>query len=123
MITSGIDIVKIERIEKAISNPRFRTKYFGENELREITARGDKPQSYAAAFAAKEAFAKAMGTGLRGFLLCEVEVLHDELGAPHLRLGGKALRLAEKKGLELSLSISHERDYAVAVVFGISKKQ
>ena len=60
------------------------------------------------------AFSKALGTGIRGFSLREVRVAENELGKPYFILSGRAGKLAE--GLELSLSISHEREYAVAMV-------
>ena len=76
MINCGTDIVKISRLEKALETPGFYEKVFGENERAEFEKRGARLESLAAAFAAKEAFGKALGTGIRGFSLCEAEVLH-----------------------------------------------
>ena len=65
-------------------------------------------------YAAKEAFAKAMGTGLRGFALPEAAVEHDDLGRPYFVLSGRAGQLAA--GWRLALSLSHERGLAIAMV-------
>ena len=69
---------------------------------------------YAARFAAKEAFSKALGTGINGFSLTEIEIAENEKGKPYFILSGRAEKLAE--GLTLHLSMSHERDAAVAMV-------
>lgn len=84
MINCGTDIVKISRLEKALETPGFYEKVFGKSERAEFEKRGARLESLAAAFAAKEAFGKALGTGIRGFSLCEAEVLHKENGAPYL---------------------------------------
>ena len=81
----------------------------------------EKAEHLAGAFAAKEAFAKALGTGIRGFSLCEVEVLHDTLGAPYFALSGKAAALAEARALEFTLSITHTGTLAAAMVTAIEK--
>lgn len=74
------------------------------------------PATIAASFAAKEAFSKALGTGIRGFALAEVSVLRDSLGAPYFALSGRAARLAEERGLRFSVSLSHTEDLAAAFV-------
>ena len=70
---------------------------------------------------AKEAFGKALGTGIRGFSLCEAEVLHKENGAPYLFLSGKAKAVSDKIHAEFSLSLSHDGDYATAFVICVTK--
>ena len=68
-------------------------------------------------FAGKEAFSKAIGTGIRGFQLEEVEILRDELGKPHIALSGAAKKIADEMGISgLYISISHSKHYAVAQV-------
>lgn len=116
MMFSGIDLVEISRIEKAMENPRFLEKYFGENEILEFEKKNYKPESVAAAFAAKEAFSKVLKTGLSGFSLSEVELLHEKNGAPYLLLSGKAQKLA--KDLQFTVSITHTKDLAQAIVIG-----
>lgn len=116
MLSVGIDLIEINRIKQSIENQRFISRVFGEQERLELLRKHNNIQSFAAAFAAKEAFAKALGTGIRGFSLNEVELLHDELGAPYLKLSGNAQKIAEQKGLRFSVSVTHTDNYAAAVV-------
>lgn len=117
-IQTGIDLVETGRIQKSLQNPRFLTRVFSKDE-RDLFARmRDAVPTIAANFAAKEAFSKAMGTGVRGFLLAEVSVLRNELGAPYLALSGQAQKLAE--GLCFSVSLTHTEHYASAVVVAYS---
>ena len=76
-------------------------------------------QSIAANFAAKEAFSKALATGIRGFSLNEISVLRDGLGAPYIKLSGKALEAA--KGLRFKVSITHTKTVASAIVLAIDE--
>lgn len=121
MIRNGIDLVEIERIRRSAESPAFLARVFGAQECEEWKQRGEKAEHLAGAFAAKEAFAKALGTGIRGFSLNEVEVLHDTLGAPYFALSGKAAAIAEASALEFSLSITHTSTLAAAMVTAIEK--
>ena len=76
----------------------------------------------AAAFAAKEAFSKALGTGVRGFKLCEVSVAHTELGAPYYIFTGAAERIVKERGLTFSLSLTHTDDTAAAFTVAMDNK-
>jgi holo-[acyl-carrier-protein] synthase len=115
LFSVGTDLVEIERIRKSMKNPRFCSRVFGTAELAWLAKRGFSVESAAAAFCAKEAFSKAMGTGLWAFSLREVQVLHDEsTGKPVLKLSGKALKLAGKS--RFSVSLTHTDRYASAVV-------
>jgi len=114
----GIDHLEIKRMARAIENPRFLTRYFGAQELAYLESRGFPPASVAAGFCAKEAFAKALGTGLRFFELCEIELLREESGRPYLVFSGKAKELADDSGLTFDVSISHDKKYALAQVIG-----
>lgn len=114
MYKIGIDLIEIERVKKSIESKHFCERVFGENELKELLAKNMPAQSAAACFAAKEAFGKAMGTGISGFALTEVETLHNENGKPYLKLSGSALKLAE--GYSFDISITHTRELAQAVV-------
>ncbi|HHW46515.1 MAG TPA: holo-ACP synthase [Clostridiales bacterium] len=116
MLSVGIDLIEIDRIKQSVENQKFISRVFGEHEQFELLRKQNNIQSYAAAFAAKEAFAKALGTGFRGFSLNEIELLHDELGAPYLKLSGRALEIAEEKRLRFSVSVTHTDNYAAAVV-------
>lgn len=115
MITGiGVDIALTNRFEG--KERRFYERFLASGELREqMTA------EYAASrFAAKEAFSKAIGTGVRGFSLREVEVVEDELGKPGLRLSGRALEKAG--GDTFHLSISHDGGMAIAFVVAEHEK-
>lgn len=112
----GVDILRICRMEQSLGNPRFLTRVFGERELEQYHRRGEKVSFLAANFCAKEAFGKALGTGVRRFRLREVEVLRDALGKPFFRLSGQALLRARESGLEFSVSLSHTNDCAIAFV-------
>ena len=119
MLSVGIDLVEIRRIEKSIRNPRFCSRVLGKTEYAQLEKRGFPVQSVAASFCAKEAFSKALGTGIRGFALTEVELLREENGRPRLHLTGNAAKLAAARGLaEFSVSVTHTKEYAAAVVVG-----
>lgn len=110
----GIDIVKIERI-KNIGVQRLAEKILSDAE--KTFFRADKPESLAAAFAAKEAFSKALGTGMRGFDFRDISLLHDALGKPYIVMSDKLAAIALSRGaIGCDVSLSHEKDYAVATV-------
>jgi holo-[acyl-carrier protein] synthase len=115
MLAVGIDIVELDRIAVAMERwgDRFLRRVYTPAELaycgRHIT-------SLAARWAAKEAVSKALGCGWLGVSWAEIEIRRLPTGQPHLRLYGRACAHAEKLGLtEWSLSLSHSRDYAVAI--------
>ena len=117
-IQTGIDLCSIERMRTSLNIPRFFEFVFSPAEQAMLYRRGSifRPAAAAANFAVKEAFAKALGTGVRGFSLREVQVLRDSLGCPFLELTGRAKQIAAEQGLSFSVSISHEQDMAAAVV-------
>lgn len=108
----GADIVEISRIEKSLQIKGFKESVYSASELEFLSGR--KVESYAANFAAKEAFSKSLGTGIQGFSLNEISVLRDSLGAPYISLSGRALDAA--KGFCFTVSLSHTKDTALAVV-------
>lgn len=114
MISIGTDLVEIDRIKKSMENTSFLKRFYGSMEYAELEKRGFPPQSVAGAFAGKEAFSKALGTGIRGFSLREVEVLHNGDGKPYLHLSGNAEKLAG--GRTFDISISHSEELATATV-------
>jgi holo-[acyl-carrier-protein] synthase len=118
MLLVGIDLVEINRLEKSMKNPRFCGRVLGVAEYSQLKMRGFPVQSVAASFCAKEAFSKALGTGLRGFSLNEVELLRGSDGKPTLNLSGRALKIALVCKLQFSVSVTHTREYAAAVVIG-----
>ena len=116
--TVGLDLVEISRIRKSMERPRFLESVFSPAERELFAARSFSPQTVAANFCAKEAFSKAIGTGIRGFSLPEVSLLRDELGKPFLVLKGRAEKIAREMGLSFSVSVTHTKEYASAVVIG-----
>jgi holo-[acyl-carrier protein] synthase len=108
----GTDIIEIERIERAIKNPKFKERVYTAQELESLSQKGDKPQSYAGKFCAKEAVAKALGTGIRNFHLTDIEILNDSLGKPYVIFGEN---LKQYTDVLVDISISHSREYATAV--------
>ena len=114
----GIDVVHVYRLKRWEKIPGLFQRFFHDDELRVALPKGEAGiLSLAARFAAKEAFGKALGTGLHGFSLKEIAVMNDELGKPHLHLSGQAQESLEKLGgTNVFISLSHERDNALAMV-------
>ena len=116
----GIDAVSIGRIARLIEKygQRFLKKVFTEDEIAEGLGRKDAPGYFAARFAAREAFFKAIGTGWgRGISLREVSVIREETGRPRLSLSERALEAMESRGATTShVSLSHEAGTAQAIV-------
>ncbi len=108
----GTDIIEIKRFENATES--FLNKVYTEAELFLFR---NKPSSLAGNFAAKEAVAKAFGTGFHGFSPKDIEVLRSATGAPVITLHGNALRLFTESGCTSAcVSISHSRENACAFV-------
>ncbi len=116
MIALGIDLIEVDRIRRSIQSAHFCERVFGAQERQQLAARSMAAESAAACFAAKEAFGKALGCGVRGFSLAEVQLLRAPSGQPYLSLCGRALLLAEEKGLEFAVSVTHTKQYAAVVV-------
>jgi len=117
----GVDIVEIARLEKAIARwgEGFLRRVYTDPELRLYRK---KLSSLAARFAAKEAVIKALGKPTRGVSLREIEILSDPSGKPLVHLYGKAQNQAKGLGLDkLAISLSHSREYAIALVSGETK--
>ena len=114
----GCDIIEIERIRNAVLKEGFCRRVFTEAEQEYCQGRGAQgAASFAARFAAKEAVLKALGTGLRGGSLTEIEVVQDALGKPGIRLAGYHLELANSKGVRnIQLSLSHSKENSIAYV-------
>jgi len=112
----GIDIVEIDRIERAVKkNSRFIYRIFTKREILYFSTPKLKYSSVAGNFAAKEAVAKALGMGIRNFSWKDVEIIRDEFGKPQVVLHGKAKDMAIQRDINVILvSISHCRNYAVA---------
>jgi holo-[acyl-carrier protein] synthase len=122
IIGVGIDIVDIERMERALGRrPRLMERLFTRREIAYCTGRSCPAASFAARFAAKEAVRKACSRALPGSVLewRQIEV-SLELGRPEIRLAGKTAALAEGAGIAgLEVSLSHSRDHACASVVAL----
>ncbi|WP_027966590.1 holo-ACP synthase [Halomonas halocynthiae] len=116
----GTDVARIARFERAVARhgERFIARILGTAERRDFAERGQPPAFLAKRFAAKEAFVKALGTGLRhGISWQEIQVSNDALGRPVLVLSGKAQESATAAGVNVThLSLSDETDVAIAFV-------
>jgi len=115
VIGIGIDIIEISRIEKIMKRTSsFIEKSFTDNEIDYFKLKGLKGNVVAGNFAAKEAISKAIGTGFRGFGLKDIEVLRDELGKPVVNLSEKIYKLLDRKDFNMHISISHNKENAIA---------
>lgn len=118
-IRTGIDIVEVPRIQHAIekTGTRFLDSIYTEEEQRYCEERGShRFESYAACFAAKEAVAKALGTGLGEIGHKDIGVCHDERRKPLVQLTGKAqMHFVKIGGTSLDISLSHTQENAIAV--------
>lgn len=113
----GNDIIEIERIEKAISKEGFKNKIYTQKELENIEKRGNRTETYAGIFSAKEAISKAIGTGVREFSLTDLEILNDDLGKPYVVVSEKLDKILrnKKETYQIEISISHSKKYATAM--------
>lgn len=121
MFFIGTDMVEVGRIRKSSEKPRFMERVYSKEEHDLFLTKKDPYESMAGNWAAKEAFAKAVRTGVRDFSMNEISVLRDENGAPYLKLSGYAAKLADSLGLEFQVSITHTKELASAVVLAYSK--
>ncbi len=122
MLRTGVDLIEVERIEQAVARfgDRFLARVFTPAELDYCSKRSS---SLAARFAAKEAVSKLLAVGIQhpdGVDWREIEILSGERGDPTLKLYGRAAARAEAMGFrEISVSLSHVREYAIAFVVGL----
>lgn len=114
----GVDVVHVKRIVHWLSIAGLPERFFHPDELSSALSRGHGAAlSLAARFAAKEAFGKAIGTGLRGIRLADIRVLNNHNGKPDMHLYGTALEKFKALGCStIHLSLTHESDNAIAMV-------
>ncbi len=117
----GTDIVSVDRIKKSLKNKKFISRVFNKKEILKCKKIKNPFNCFAKRFAAKEAFSKALGTGIsNGINFNEIIVLNKTSGKPYFYLKGKTKkiidRIFKKKKLRISLSLSDEKKYAVAFV-------
>ncbi len=120
---TGIDIIDIKRIRRVIRiyGNRFKKRCFSDNEIERSDKRLNSVESYAKRYAAKEACAKALGTGLaRGVFWKDIEVVNNRYGKPFIKLHGKAKdifrNMDKASDTKIEVSLSDEKKYAIANV-------
>ena len=127
----GTDIIDIRRIKKVINkyNHKFKKRCFIENEIKLCESRYRTAESYAKRYAAKEACAKALGTGLaRGVFWKDIEVQNNKFGKPKIKLHNQALKFLKKltksNDCSIEVSLSDEKNYAIAnvIIYGKEKR-
>ncbi len=131
IVSNGVDIIDIRRIKKTIDkyNFRFKKRCFHSGEISKSESRIKSVESYAKRYAAKEACAKALGTGLaRGIFWKDIEVQNDKFGKPKIKLHNNALKFLKKitkcDDCSIEVSLSDEKKYAIAnvIIYGKEKR-
>ena len=122
----GVDIIQNSRIKKAIKNKSFVNRIFTKSEISSSKIRNYKTNYFAKRFAAKEAFIKSIGTGIRkGINFKDICVINDKSGKPNIKFSNKVNNLIIKKfktrNFDIFLSLSDEKNYSIAFVV-IQKK-
>ena len=117
----GTDIVSVDRIKKSLKNKNFIYRIFNKNEISKCKKINNSINCYAKRFAAKEAFSKALGTGISsGINFNEIVILNKKSGKPYISIIGQTKKILNKKfkrkKSKISLSLSDEKKYAVAFV-------
>ena len=117
----GTDIVDIERIKRSLKKKLFIKRLFSQEEIVKCKKTKNSINCFSKRFAAKEAFTKALGTGIsKGISFKEIIVLNEKNGKPFIKLEKKTKTIVEKKlkrkKFKISLSIADEKNYAVAFV-------
>ena len=115
----GIDIIENKRIKNSIKNSKFINRIYSTNELKQSSHSKDKIAYFSKRFAAKEAFAKALGTGFRNNLnFRDIEIINDKMGKPYYSKTKKIEKAVQKnfkvKNFNCFLSISDEKEYSTA---------
>lgn len=104
------------RVSKTAGKPALLHSLFWRGRTPPLFKGEHAAERAAANYAAKEAFGKALGIGIRAFALSEVQVLRDNLGAPYFSFSGEAARMVKARGLSFFCSLTHTKDYAQAIV-------
>ncbi len=117
----GTDIANTNRIKKSLKNENFVKRLFDKNEIKKCNKQTNKVNCYAKRFAAKEAFSKALGTGIsRGINFKEIIIYNNKFGKPTIKLLGKTKnivsKILKKKKINIYLSLSDDNPFAVATV-------
>ena len=116
---AGIDLIEISRISNSIKNKNFIDRIYSKSEIQQARFLKNKSSFFAKRFAAKEAFSKAIGTGItEGISFKEISVVNNIKGKPTIKLSGKTKSVVLKKikKARVHLSLSDEKNHAVAMV-------
>ena len=118
IIGIGVDVVHANRMERWRNTPRLLERFFHPDELSDALSRGKGVDlSLAARFAAKEAFGKALGTGLAGIVLKDIMVRNRHNGQPEIEVFGTAREAMKRSGASrVHVSLTHETNNAIAMV-------
>ena len=120
ILGNGVDIVDNTRIKNAIKNKFFVSRIFTVNEIKKSKNLNNKANYFAKRFAAKEAFSKALGTGIsKGLSFKDIEILNNKRGKPILNVNGKSKKIVKKlikKRFKTFVSLSDEKSHAIASV-------
>jgi len=122
----GTDIANIKRINKSLKNKEFIKRLFNKDEIKRCNNQLNKANCYAKRFAAKEAFSKAIGTGIsKGIKFNEIIVHNSKLGKPYIKLLGGTKKIVNKilnkKRISIYLSLSDDKPFAIATVILTTK--
>ncbi len=119
----GTDIIEVERIKNSLSKRGdFLKKIFTDKEIEMFEQKGNNPQTIAGNFAAKEAISKSLGLGIRGYNFKDIEILRNDLGKPIVKTYNNLEQICINYSvLEIKVSISHTKDYAIAYAITIIK--
>ncbi len=110
----GIDLVQVSRFKKLITNKTFINNNFTENEIMYIESRNNNISTIAGLYASKEAFLKSIKKGINNYSLKDIEISHDANNAPFIIIHNQLLNMFRDK--KIDLSISHDGDFATAIV-------
>ena len=115
----GVDIIENNRIKNSLKNTKFKKRIYTDKELKQYVLSKNKNNYFSKRFAAKEAFAKALGTGFRMNLnFKDIEIIKDKMGKPEYIKSKKITKIVQKKfkvkNFNCFLSISDDKDYSTA---------
>ena len=113
MISNGIDLVRIDRFKRLMNDDTFINSYFSIDEINYIK-KTNNVSTMAGIFASKEAFLKAIKKGINNYSLKDIEISHDNNNCPFIILHGNLKEIYNLNNI--SVSISHDGDYAIAIV-------
>lgn len=121
----GTDLVEIARFNKSDEElVKFLNRFYGDEEMKELSEKKLNRASVAANFAGKEAVLKVFGTGLRECRLDEIQILRDALGKPYVLLSGGAKALADRLFIDtIFISLSHTKEHALAYAIGTKERK